>query len=523
MNFTALKKTFKPNTIALGYGLFFAVNAVGAWGGVFPFLPKSLQEPDLMFLFFFVHSGTFTLAFFASILGAYYHPNPTRKFIVRLSAIPYALGWICIIGGMYIKAFIVQFAIAGAILIGLGSAGFFMLWQRLFASMSSDRGNHLLILGTLYASIFFFALYIIPQAITVYLIPLAITPIVALIIALESRKINVNQPMFDDIPSANSKTYKEVLIKTVRPALCVASLALCAGLVRAIIVANPSLGIHLNTLSMAASLLAASTLLILWQFKSIRFNVVSMFRFIFPIVITCMTLLPFLNHPYDEHLAAILYATYNITIILLMMQSAQLSRDYGINPVFIYGFFGGIVYAFHDLGFIGGTTACSIQFPGMSHYAVATICTVYLLGFMYFYSQGGFRNAYKRNSVPDIELVSLCPIIKTKASITSKPESKNKHTTKQDCAPDQGIQDRISKQMVTLKAHYRLTAREAEIMELMVRGRTVYRIAEELVISENTVRMHSKNIYSKLNVHKKQEMIDLVETFKPSNIPEPPQ
>ncbi len=77
--------------------------------------------------------------------------------------------------------------------------------------------------------------------------------------------------------------------------------------------------------------------------------------------------------------------------------------------------------------------------------------------------------------------------------------------------------------MVTLKAHYRLTAREAEIMELMVRGRTVYRIAEELVISENTVRMHSKNIYSKLNVHKKQEMIDLVETFKPSNIPEPPQ
>lgn len=41
------------------------------------------------------------------------------------------------------------------------------------------------------------------------------------------------------------------------------------------------------------------------------------------------------------------------------------------------------------------------------------------------------------------------------------------------------------------------------------------RIAEELIISENTVRMHSKRIYAKLNVHKKQELMDLVESFSP--------
>lgn len=40
-------------------------------------------------------------------------------------------------------------------------------------------------------------------------------------------------------------------------------------------------------------------------------------------------------------------------------------------------------------------------------------------------------------------------------------------------------------------------------------------IAELLFVSENTVRTHSKRIYVKLDVHKHQELIDLVERFEP--------
>ena len=72
-----------------------------------------------------------------------------------------------------------------------------------------------------------------------------------------------------------------------------------------------------------------------------------------------------------------------------------------------------------------------------------------------------------------------------------------------------------SKQVALVREKYRLSAREAEIAEQIVRGKTVVRIAEELVISENTVRMHSKRIYSKLDVHKKQDLIDLVESARP--------
>ena len=47
-------------------------------------------------------------------------------------------------------------------------------------------------------------------------------------------------------------------------------------------------------------------------------------------------------------------------------------------------------------------------------------------------------------------------------------------------------------------------------MEAIVRGNTVARTAEIFVLSENTVRTHTKHIYTKLGVHRKQEMIDVL-------------
>ena len=39
----------------------------------------------------------------------------------------------------------------------------------------------------------------------------------------------------------------------------------------------------------------------------------------------------------------------------------------------------------------------------------------------------------------------------------------------------------------------------------------VARIAEMLVVSENTIRTHSKRIYAKLDIHKKQELLVLID------------
>lgn len=70
--------------------------------------------------------------------------------------------------------------------------------------------------------------------------------------------------------------------------------------------------------------------------------------------------------------------------------------------------------------------------------------------------------------------------------------------------------DAIALRCQELQKQYLLTNRETEIMELFAHGYTMPHIAELLVVSENTVRTHSKNLYTKLGIHKRQELIELL-------------
>ena len=60
---------------------------------------------------------------------------------------------------------------------------------------------------------------------------------------------------------------------------------------------------------------------------------------------------------------------------------------------------------------------------------------------------------------------------------------------------------------------YRLTAREREVLGLIAHGRNMPFMEQELVISRNTLKMHIRHIYTKLDVHSKQEIIDMVEAL----------
>lgn len=58
--------------------------------------------------------------------------------------------------------------------------------------------------------------------------------------------------------------------------------------------------------------------------------------------------------------------------------------------------------------------------------------------------------------------------------------------------------------------HYGLTEREMEIMAYVATGRDTPYIQEALSLSKNTVNFHRKNLYAKLGIHSKQELLDLV-------------
>ena len=503
--------------------------------------------------------------------------------MVMLASAPYLLGWCCLIGAIYLHPIAQALVIAGGALLGLGSAGFYMLWQRLFASFDADHGNHDLILGTAYGALLYFALYAIPQAVTAFLIPLVFMPLFALAIVLKSRHIDLRQPMFEDVPREHPNVYRRVLRDYWRSALCVGAIAFCTGVMRSLAIGDPRVGSLVNLLSMTGCLVAGIGVLVLWQFKNVRMNVANAYRIAFPLLISSFLVLPFCSDGYARWQAAILYAVYSVAIALMMIQCAQASRDRGINPVFIYGFFAGIVYALHDVGFLAGTFAEQIRVIGMQPDAVVALVAVYLLGLMFFIGQGGFKRALAASQAEDIELVAGAPLqiadinerqtdldevesgseaspaanagcagpcpfnmqdtgmFEMRPIIIARTDTEDASIAREPAmAPDNGplptdaaklekrdharssdapnYQDRLSKQAVLVRQHYRLSARETEVMELIARGNTVARIAEQLVVSENTIRTHSKRIYAKLDIHKKQELVDLLETFNPKDL-----
>lgn len=77
--------------------------------------------------------------------------------------------------------------------------------------------------------------------------------------------------------------------------------------------------------------------------------------------------------------------------------------------------------------------------------------------------------------------------------------------------PGPSLNDAYTMVCRELVSSHRLSPREGEVTLLLARGHTRASIAKKLFVSENTVRAHVKNIYAKLGIHSKQQLIDLIE------------
>ena len=70
--------------------------------------------------------------------------------------------------------------------------------------------------------------------------------------------------------------------------------------------------------------------------------------------------------------------------------------------------------------------------------------------------------------------------------------------------------DEVAKRIAS---DYHLSARESEVLPLLLAGRTIARIQDSLYISAGTVSTHIRHIYQKTGVERKQELLDLGEQY----------
>lgn len=72
-------------------------------------------------------------------------------------------------------------------------------------------------------------------------------------------------------------------------------------------------------------------------------------------------------------------------------------------------------------------------------------------------------------------------------------------------------------QALALGQQHGLTDRELEVFLMLARGRGTQSISDELTISLYTTRAHTRNIYTKLDVHSRQQLIDKVNAHAKTN------
>lgn len=77
-----------------------------------------------------------------------------------------------------------------------------------------------------------------------------------------------------------------------------------------------------------------------------------------------------------------------------------------------------------------------------------------------------------------------------------------------------GAEPDLESKLDAIAASHKLTVREREVMALIYKGRTNPDIGQELFITINTVKKHTHNIFEKLDVSNRMEVVYLINSWK---------
>lgn len=239
-----------------------------------------------------------------------------------------------------------------------------------------------------------------------------------------------------------------------------------------------------------------------------NFNVSSLYLPIGLLMAFAMLVTPIIGSP-DIVQSAIAGVLYNIFVIVVWCLLVDLAGRTTLTPR-VFGFGRGA----SALGTTVGVVVVMLNqglFSGDSVYYVAYLAVMsvlLVLAFTLALSTGTIERALDvmlaKQEQQAVERLSQ------RAAEGQAPNELAAKTVEAN-APEEAPGALFDRACTTLASEAKLTAREAEVLALLARGRTIGYVADELVIAQNTAKGYVKNVYAKLGIHSRQELIDAVE------------
>lgn len=204
-----------------------------------------------------------------------------------------------------------------------------------------------------------------------------------------------------------------------------------------------------------------------------RVSLTEVFLVTFPLVATMLLAVSYFGMEMGVPFLAIAYAAYNLMSLMMVITSIRIAKERKLEVMVPFGIMAGFVYSFSTVGAWVGSFLQGFFIDSVPISAI-TLAILYLLSILAFYVM----------------------------RLRSKTESRS-------------VDDPLLKRCRTLIVDNGLTEREADILVHLAHGKNVPAIANVMLLSKDTIRTHIKSMYRKLEVHSRQELINLIEQTQP--------
>lgn len=371
-----------------------------------------------------------------------------------------------------------------AVALGVGLAFSFALWQRTLARDGLEQARPKVILGTALASLIDIALAQGQGS--------ALLSLVMAAVALTNGCLLLQNalPARSRAASANPEstpTMPRLLRSIWRYILCVGVIGFASRTSQAL--AAQEAGASMNVFMAVAMLASALVMVLIWLWGR-PLSLPRAFTVLSALVTAGFLSLLVVPNAAVPFIAAFGFFAFSLISMLMVLVTIEIAASRTIDPTFVFGTFTGFAYLVSDAGPLL-TSTLETHFA-LSPITVVSVSAIYLVAFAGLVVNVTKNGGAKAGDVPSEEE----PAVDLSSNFVR---------------PVVVQQDIMLLCCRILQKRYQLTTRETEILELLARGRDLARMADVLFVSQNTIRSHTRNLYKKLDVHSKQEALDLLE------------